>query len=325
MKNKIKKILSKPKIVIPVFFIIGIFATIIGFRYIGQAPVVNIKNSENIPIASGDGIDLSFIKTGKIESVLVSEGQEVKKGDILAKLSATDVEGTISQAKGALDLAEAQYSSLNSQYKTTKKQQDMIVLNNYQTMLSGGLEGTPDKQTDNKVVISGTYTCGKEGMYNIDPYKSSDSDTGYSFTYSGLESGVSAVKYENAIPLGKCGLQIKFVRGDYFNENINWTVNIPNTNSATYLANKNTYDLSVTTREKILSDLATNIGSDNQEMSVARAGVDAARGAYEAALGAYENSLIRAPMDGVITFVDSNLKVGQGVVANKLVISIKAK
>ncbi len=214
---------------------------------------------------------------------------------------------------------------MNSQYKTTKKQQDKIVENNYQTLLSNGLEGTPDKQTDNKVLISGTYTCGKEGSYNIDPYRSSDSDTGYSFNYSGLESGVSAVKYENAIPLGKCGLQIKFVKGDYFNENINWAVNIPNTSSDTYLANKNTYDLSVTTREKILSDLATNIGGDNQEMSVARAQVDAARGAYEAALGAYENSLIRAPMDGVITFVDSNLKVGQGVVANKLVISIKAK
>ncbi len=320
-----KNILSKPKIVIPISAILGVIAVVTGYRYIGKAPAVNMKSNEIPTTLNNKGVDLSFIKSGKIESVFVKEGQEVKKGEILVKLSATDSLGQVSQAKGALDLAEAQYASLNSQYKTTKKQQDMIVENNYQTMLSSGLEGTPDKQTDNKIIISGTYTCGKEGSYKIDPYRSSDSDTGYSFNYGGLESGVSSVKYENAIPLGKCGLQIKFVKGDYFNDNINWTVDIPNTKSSTYLANKNVYDLSVTTREKVLSDLATNIGSDNQEMSVARAQVDAARGAYEAALGAYENNIIKSPVDGVVTFVDKNINVGQSVAANKLIISIKTK
>lgn len=90
------------------------------------------------------------------------------------------------------------------------------------------------------------------------------------------------------------------------------------------MANKNAYDLAVTTREKVLSDLATTIG-EGETNSVARAQVEAAKGAYEAALGAYQSNLIVAPFDGTITFIDKDLKDGQSVVANKTVISVTAK
>jgi len=279
-------------------------------------------------ISSSGVIDLSFPKTGRIEEVNVINGQAVHKGEVLAKLSAPDQEGAVNQAKGALDLAEAQYASLNSQYATTKKQQDLMVNNAYQTMLSSGLTGTPDNQDKNVPIISGTYTCDKEGSYIIAPYGSSNGDSGYSFKYSGLESGIAEVKYDNSIALGSCGLQIKFTNpsttGTSFNPNIKWTIKIPNTDSSTYLANYNSYELSKQNEEKVLSDLSTTLGG-NGDTSVEKAQISAAQGAYEQALGAYQNNLIIAPGDGTISFIDKDLVVGQSTTPNKTVISITVK
>ena len=327
MKNKFLKVLSQPKIVISVFTVLGIIVLAFAYRFVGKAPIVNInpKVENSSVVASGSNINLSFPKSGRIKEVSVQNGQKVSKGQILAKLSAPDSEGAVSQAKGALELAEAQYSSLNSQYASTKKQQDLIVNNAYKALLSNGLEAIPDDQTSNQVTISGSYTCGKEGSYTIKPYRSGDSDTGYSFEYKGLENGTSSVKYKNSVPLGECGLQIKWAETTSFDSFIEWTINIPNKKSSTYLTYKNAYDLAVETREKVLSDLAFTIGNENNETSVAKAQVNASRGAYEAALGAYENNLIIAPVNGIVNFVDENLKVGQSATPSKNVISITAE
>lgn len=329
MKNKLIKLLSKPKIIIPLIAIIGVIVVAISYNKVGKAPIVNVTlGASSQVIASSSSIDLSFPKTGRIAQVLVVNGQTVHKGEILAKLSAPDQEGVVSQAKGALDLAEAQFASLNSQYATTKKQQDLIVSNAYQTLLSSGLAGTPDKQDKNIPIISGTYTCGKEGSYLIEPYGSSNGDTGYSFKFRGLENGIAGVKYDNAIALGACGLQIKFTNpsttGTSFNANIKWTINIPNTESSTYLANKNAYEQAKQNEEKVLSDLSTTLGS-NSDTSVEKAQIRAALGAYQAAEGAYQNNLIVAPADGTVSFIDKDLVVGQSTTTNKTVISITVK
>ncbi len=327
MKNKIIKTLSKPKIVIPFFTIIALIVVVISYRQVGKAPVVNIIPDTNTPSISSslNVINLAFPKSGRIESAPVVNGQEVYKGQILAKLVAPDGEGLVNQAKGALDLAEAQYASLNLQYKNAKEQQDLIVKNAYQTLLSSGLEGVPSAQDVNAPIVTGVYNCNKEGSYEIDPYQSGDSDTGYSFIYKGLESGVAGIKYSNPVSLGNCGLQIKFNKINSFNSAIKWTIDIPNTKSNVYLANKNAYELALDTRNKVLSELSKTIGSDEGVTSVAKAQVNAARGAYEAAMGAYQNNIITAPSNGVITFVDKDLKVGQSVIANKNIISITTK
>jgi len=326
MKIKIKKVLSKPKFVIPFAVLLGLIIIIFSYNKVGIAPYVDVSlNDEGqVQQEQGDTVNLSFLKSGRISSVSIKEGQEVKRGDILVKLNAPDQEGVLAQAKGNLDLAEAGFASLNNQYANTKKQQDLIVKNAYQSLLSSGLEGIPDDQTSNIPIISGTYTCGKEGYYEIKPYKSSDNDSGYSFEYSGLEEGTGSVKYQNSVDLGTCGLQIKFSETD-FDESIKWTINIPNVKSATYLMNKNAYELAKENRSKVLDDLMTNIGKTDTGNSVAKATVEAARGAYKAALGAYENNLIISPVDGVVSFVDKNLIEGQSVTPNKNVISIIVK
>lgn len=327
MKNKIIKILSLPKIVIPIFTVVGILIVILSYNNIGKAPKINLgdQNIASQSNLSGKTLDLSFPKGGRVDAILVAVGGAIHKGDVLAKLSAPDAEGLVNQTKGALDLAEAQYASLNSQYVSTKKQQDLVVNNAYQVLLSSGLEGVPSEQTTNVSIISGSYTCLKEGTYKINPYASSDSDTGYSFEYSGLESGTASVKYDNPVLLGNCGLKIKWNQTTNFDSNIDWTIEIPNTKSSSYITNKNAYELAKANREKVLSDLATTIGRESGDASIAKAEVETARGSYEVALGSYQNNLIIAPTDGIVSSIDNNLKVGQAVSATKPVISINTK
>jgi multidrug efflux pump subunit AcrA (membrane-fusion protein) len=323
--EKFKQLLSKPKSFLPIFALVVLVLSAVLYRNIGIAPGIpaNIGVADSLTTPDGN-ISLSFAKNGRVEAVLVKERDFVKKGEVLARLSAPDALGTVNQAKGALALAQAQYASLNVTYANTKNQQDTMVDNAYKILLSSALEGTPSIQDSNVPVISGTYTCGKEGVYILKPYSSGDNDTGFSFNYSGLETGTAGVKYDNPVPLGVCGLQIKFIHVTNFNANTVWTINIPNTKSSVYLANKNAYDLAVSTREKILADISTQIGNSN-DSSVAKAQVDAALGAYQAALGAYQNNIITSPVDGTVTFIDPNLKTGQSVIAGKSVISINAQ
>ncbi len=330
MKHSIITFFSKPKIIVPIFGIIIIAGGFFIYRSLSKIPDVAGIVTQPTPVpriitqnADNNTVDLSFAKTGRVELVNVKEGNLVRAGQVLVQLSAPDALGAISQTKGALDLAQARYASLTSQYETTKNQQDLIVKNTYHTLLSSGLEGIPDNQNDNKPIITGTYTCDKEGSYTLKAYASGDHDSGYTMRYSGLESGSFPVKYDAAVPMGSCGLQVKFSRDKSFDATTLWTIAIPNTKSSTYLTNKNAYDLAVTTREKTLSDLATNLGKNASGNGVAQAEIEAARGAYQAALGAYQNNIITAPVNGTISFVDKDLKVGQTVIPNKTIISIR--
>lgn len=328
MKKTISKVFTNPKKVIPVAAVIVVVASLYIYNNIGKSPEIPssiLTTNNEATILPGSNVSLSFAQSGRLQEVLVKTGDNVHKGQVLAKLSAPQAEGAVSQAKGALDLALAQYASLNIQYKNAKKQQDLIVQNAYRTLLSSGLEGVSSVQDQNTPIISGTYTCDKEGIYVLKPYTSGDEDTQISINFSGIEKGVMPLKYNNPVPLGNCGLQVKFLHVTNFNPLVIWTISIPNTKSSTYLANKNAYDLAVETREKVLSELSANLGEDDANTSVAKAQIDAAKGAYEQALGAYQNYIITSPVEGIVNFIDSNLKVGQSISANKSIISISAK
>jgi multidrug efflux pump subunit AcrA (membrane-fusion protein) len=335
MKNSIIKLVSRPKIVIPVTMIIALAIGAISYGAIGKPPIVTLPSSDQKLATSSQGTydistDLAFLKSGRLATVSVHIGDVVKKGDTLATLDASDTLGTINQAKGALELAKAQYASLNIQYSNAKTQQDVLVTNAHRTLLSGGLSaiarntviGSSWTVDENQIPqISGTYTCDKEGSYEISPYASGASN-GYSFEFTGLESGTGNVTYYTPQPLGSCGLSIQFPVG-YYSASIKWVIDIPNTRSSSYATNKNAYDLAIATRDQVLKQFEANLGKDStSNANIAQATIDSAEGAYEVALAAYRNTIIVAPIDGVISFIDPNLKVGQTITANKTLITI---
>ncbi len=335
MKKIIAKILHKPKIVITIFLIGAIVIVVLFYNKIGQAPTISLSfpndpTSSSVEI-SGNSTNLSFVRSGRLSSVSVHVGDFVRQGEILASLDASDLAGAVDQAKGALDLARAQYSSLDVQYSNAEKQQDLLVANAYKTLLSSNLSAVAqDKYNTNQTIddsqapqISGTYSCDKEGSYEVTPY-SSGVPSGYSFNFTGLESGTGNVTYHTPQALGSCGLFIQFPTGFYSSSK--WIIDIPNKRSPMYVANKNAYDLAVTTRSQVLNQFEANLGKNgSSDANIAQAAINSASGSYETALAAYNNTTIVAPIDGMVSFIDSHLKVGESVVANKTLITIVKK
>ncbi len=331
--KKIIAFLEKPKIIIPFALIVAVIIGITTYRSIGQAPIVTLPSDSNFSTSSlessSDSIDLAFLKAGRLSSLSVHVGDS----ETLASLDTSDVSGTLNQAKGALELAKAQYASLNVQYANAKKQQDVLVANAYRTLLSSSLIAVGQNKDSNSMnvvdnnqapQISGTYICDKEGSYEVNPY-ASGAQSGFSFTFSGLEEGNGNVAFQTPQPLGECGLFIQFSKG-FSSDSVKWVITIPNTRSSVYAANKNAYNLAVTTRDQVLKQLEANLGkSGSGEANIAQAAVDAAQGAYEVALAAYQNSLIVSPVDGTVSFIDSHVKIGELAQANKTLITITKK
>ncbi len=331
-----KTILSKPLAVLTIALIAGAIILAITLPNVGKPPVVesslmqSVSATSTVPsnatVLSPDNSEgatkLAFQASGRVAAVNVKVGDHVTKGEILAELDRSVLAGALAQAKANLSLAQAQYGSLNLQYQNAKIQQDTLVENARRSLLSSGLTARPVGNIDesHNPTISGTYSCDTEGSYEIGLY-SSGTESNYSFTVSGLEKGSGPVTYGVPQPLGTCGLFVTFVRG--FSGGSKWDVDIPNTQSATYQANKNAYDLAVATRDQTLSQLAASIGlNPSANANTANAQINVAQGAYESALAQYTNAVITAPADGTVSFIDQDLKVGQNVAASKNVITI---
>lgn len=322
-----KSLFSRPYVVVPLSAVIAIIVGIVVLPGIGKAPIIPaslstpaLVPSSNIP--SGTSIGLAFEASGRVGTVNVKVGDTVTKGETLASLDTSVAQGNVNQAKAALDLANAQYASSNIQYANAKEAQDALVGNAYRTLLSSSLQAMPIGTVDEShtPAITGTYSCGTEGSYEIAPY-ASGGDSGYSFSYSGLESGSGIVTYSTPQPIGTCGLFITFVKG--FSGGAKWMISIPNTNATAYNTNKNAYDLALKTRDETLSQLSANIGANGSTSAdIASAAIYAAEGAYESALAQLQNNIIVAPADGTVTYVDSNLAVGSPATPGQNVISL---
>lgn len=325
-------LLAKPLFTTVAALIVCAIAGVIIVPQIGNAPavpaaleqqVVSTTTTNVSAAATGSAVQLAFPVGGRIGSVNVTVGDKVAKGQILATLDLSVASAAVAQAKAALDLAQAQFGAANLQYANAKTQQDTLVANAYHTLLSSGLEARPEGTNDesHNPIISGTYVCSKTGAYEIETY-ASGAASNYSFRAHGLEEGEGPVTYGTPVPLGSCGLSITFQSG--FSGGTKWTVDVPNTHSSSYQANKNAYDLAVVTRGQTLSQLAASIGQAGAapNAAVTSAAVSVAKAAYDAALAQYDNDLITAPNDGTVTYVDTSLKPGQAVSAAQRVLTV---
>jgi HlyD family secretion protein len=68
--------------------------------------------SETGQVKKGDALNLGFKSTGIIENIYVEIGEEVKAGDILAKIENSQLKIQLQEAAASLDLAQAQLDKL---------------------------------------------------------------------------------------------------------------------------------------------------------------------------------------------------------------------
>ncbi len=250
-------------------------------------------------VVSSTDLSLSFESTKMVDSVRVSVGTKVKKGDIIATQKNASERATYQSARGGLLAAQARYDKVlqgNSNEEVTLAK---IQLQNAKRKLySDDLVADPQGSlTGPSPVITGTYTGDVEGEYRISFYNLTKSD----IRINGLEKGVANVD-ELPQPFGTKGLRIAFPDAGYDPDD-SWKVLIPNKSGPNYTANK------ALVEEKEAALALVRATARQPEIDAALADIVSAQAQVDAANASLEKTILRAPADGTITRVD--VKVGE--------------
>jgi multidrug efflux pump subunit AcrA (membrane-fusion protein) len=183
---------------------------------------------------------------GKVEEILVKEGQEVKKGQVLIKLEQKDVESQVNQAQAAYNAASAQLDSL----KNGQLPQQIAQL---------------------------------ESAFNQAQANFKNAEENYNRMKNLLEQGaVSKQQFEGA------ELQYKVAKEQFESARTQLTL----------------------TKEKTAPE----------SIFAAEAQVNQAKAALSAARAALDNTLITAPIDGTVGFI--NARVGQMLSPGMTVVTV---
>lgn len=259
--------------------------------------------SQTGTVEPAEEVDLSFTGAGRIERVYVTEGQTVRRGQLIATLESRSEYANLLSARARLKQQQASFQSAGTSLERTASQQDQLVENARRDILTediraylaaGGSEAIDRDHTP--PTVSGTYTCSREGVYRIELYRS-NAQSGSTMTYSGIESGRISVSTVRPIPLGACGLYVQFPENFVSNTTVVWEVPVPNTRSATYQSRVNAYEAAIENRRRSIEDARTT--------PLVSAQIEEARAAVLAAEAAFAETRLLAPFSGLVTRVDA--------------------
>ncbi len=254
-------------------------------------------------------VDLGFADSGRVQKVYVTEGQQVRQGQVLAELEMGDLSAQLLNAQAGLRIAEANARQLATNVEKITNEQNALV-ETAKRALFGSLEAYPKDNFSVLLppVITGSYQGNTSGEYILDLY-ASQSDTGVSVRYSGIESGVVPVTVGTRIPLGTKGLFIQFPDSSGY-ANTQWIIPVPNIRSAQYPLLLNNYQSAQATRDRVITAAQADIINNND--SIANARVDQARAVVNQIISAIGKRKIIAPFSGTISKVA--LKEGESTI-----------
>jgi RND family efflux transporter MFP subunit len=357
---------------------IGVLAVLfIGWRFnaskkgpaLVAAHTVQLEDIRQSVLATGtvtsqSNLNLSFKNTGVLTRLNAKVGDKVRTGQVLAMLDEKDVSASINQASASVLAAKANYnkvlngasnaevdvarsavaaaqvtlSNAKSTYDVTVSQQKTAVANAQSAMFNAGLAANPvvGNSGGSTVTVSGTYSDTQTGQYKISIL---NSGAGLYYSISGLESFTGPLNKGVPLPIGTKGLYFTFNNSGVVGTSDSWTIDIPNTQSSSYLTAANAYQTALQTQAQttvaakgaIDSAQAALLQSQAQlalkqttarpeDVQAAQAQIATANAQLQTAQNQYSNNIISSPIDGVVTSVD--LKLGENIPAQKAVIVV---
>lgn len=321
-----------------------------------QSEILSKTNLSRTVLATGTvtstvDLNLSFKASGVVKDVMARVGKKVKFGDVLVRLDARDQIASLTQARGSLAQAQANYKKVldgisneeiavaqvavdnaRKSLQDTIAQQDVLVNSYYKTLLNTTLSAIPSSQFSGagvSIALTGVYSYKTEAVYLLKFY---DSGGGLQYTVSGPGGQSGQFILNIPLKLNDSGLYFTAI-GVSPVPNDSWTINIPNTQSASYVANLNAYNTSLQTRISAISAAQSILDSAQATLNLkkaqirpadieaAKAQVLSAQGQLESSNAQYENTIIRAPSGGTVT--DVGIKIGEQATALKPVISLQ--
>jgi len=113
--------------------------------------------SESGQVQKGDKINLTFKNAGRIEKIYVVVGEEVKRGDVLAKLETTDLQIQLSEAESSLAVAQAKLNKLLAGATAEEIQAVQTKVDNAQISLNTANRNFEDAYEDALIVLEDAY------------------------------------------------------------------------------------------------------------------------------------------------------------------------
>lgn len=272
-------------------------------------------------VQSANFADLGFEVSGRVVSLPFSLGDSVEAGDLIARLDTSGLEADLQDALNLVNIKRSELENAGSNLEKVTNQQNVLVKNAYEELLSSDLEAIPRSRnsTLDPPLISGKYT-GEEGQYKIEIEKDNVHDQDYMIDVFGIERFGGIVQQVKANPLGTFGLFVRLPASpSEYNETI-WFVNIPNTEGDSYTTNLNAYQKAVEDREVAIEEAEKNINSGGQEYSILMSEIMQAEARAEKIRSQIADHEIRAPFDGEIANI--NIELGEIAGAGEMVVSL---
>src|SRR3989344_2147510 len=293
MKKVLQKLTGKPVVYIGIAVLAGLGAWF--YFSNGEGPVGTLVVEQGIFLqqvsVSGKGVaaqevDLAFSETGRGGTPNVRVGDRVAAGKILATLGISVLAAELRTAQADLDKIQ--------------KEQDVLVASTYRMLLSDYLAVVPSTSSDDATppTITGIYD-GEEGIYRVRITKKENSSDYELRTFGLQELEPVLILDDEPTPLGTRGLFISLPDAQVSYEDTVWYLTIPNTKSASYLANYNAYQEALRVREKAVNSAEASIERIETEIN---------------------ERVLRAPFAGIVTVVDT--EVGATAAVNEPIISL---
>ncbi|HAO64745.1 TPA: hypothetical protein DCQ44_02055 [Candidatus Taylorbacteria bacterium] len=332
----LKSIFNNPKAVTAVSLILAITIGIFWYIKINKDRSFVVESNGNTATSTGNSsstqnLSLGFLAGGRIKTVSVKAGDQVKKDQVLATLDAGSASGAVTQAGAAYKSAQANYNKVTNgatgptidvakaavntakiNLEQVTNQQETLVTNARRKLYSDSLIAQPDSTAivDNPI-ITGTFNGAEPGDY----YLFFDNFNFNYIRFGGIERGTADFS-QFSKPLGTLGLQITFPNGSKSHtQNDSWIIHIPNKDGGNYTANLNAYQLALQTKEQMVASAQTTLDQANanlastissarpEDVAAAQAQMQNAAGAFQIAEAAYKNTIITAPADGTVISV----------------------
>lgn len=310
--------------------------------------------SETGIVNASDDAELAFEIAGRVADVHVTSGYEVTAGEPLVTLENEDQQAAVAAARARLDdlrgddrsttadavaarvtAAEVALENARSDLARVRDTQNEAVQDAREDLLSNDLAAffTGESRGSSGYsytppTISGTYMSDETGQYVIDPY-SSGADSGYSIRYEwegddgSSRTGVATISTDTPQPLGDNGLYIQFPEDFARDSNVEWTVDVPNERSSTYVTKRNTYESALENRDNAIAAAEEKVESAAAALAeVEASGAQTTGSASESRLRgaqaelrqaklALERTELTAPFSG--TIADLSISTGESV------------
>lgn len=261
-------------------------------------------------VKASEEVQMAFEQTGRVDKIYVSVGDTVALGDPLVSISSGTLFAQLQSAQAQATLKRVERENSMENLEEVRRQQETNVATAYRTLLSDDLEATPfsSSYTVSAPIITGAYLGSDEGTYKLNIERQHSGATSVQMRVFGLETyGPTTVSKTGPTPIGTRGLYISFPDDSMMYDDTIWYVNLPNTKSASYVSNLNTYQEARKTRDKAILDAQASLERYSGGLTIKDAELASAEAEVARILAELSKFSLKAPFDGVITSIDAEV------------------